>query len=802
MNPSNKLKECSVETNKFLTRRCEGTDKPLSSEVTMVCKKNKKAAQKKKQQTPDGLSATDGKLSTFLGKGTYGYVHKICISGATRALKYFVCRCNEYFLNNIQELDVMLRVRKHPNVVHVMHVSLDDPHEYLNDGICTKDPIGPLSIIMKCYDCNLFTYVMNRWSPFHLLLITSKIMNGLSYIHSTGIIHRDIKPTNIFMIGENPSIGDFGLSKVYNGVDYLSPSVSHVNFRSPEMITKQVYDYKIDIWAMGVIIYFVFLKKSFVQIEGASSLQDQLLHIYSAVPEHWSIPSFVKTRIQKKITRQIRDKKPKKLMKGSPKMLTMHMKLLEDLMQGILNFDPLFRISSHSAATHELFSNKQLRSYMEFRVSVERLPSSPALNFSSFSSSATVQPLALMRSTARQRYAEKTDPHVKLQHLPHTKVSPCVAESTRAQRKALDESKQSGAPRTATLKSTRFNKLLAEDRRRRSTPLAVTRNDSYLQSSSIGRKLSNNGRSPATLTTNQSKGYSVRDPSSDVAVASESLADMCSVLVEEVHAQRFSPPFRDDTVLLVQCKERQWAIKVIFDYFNYMAKFKPKWLHYGTIFMALDLIDKYLYSCHFCGVSSTTCSDDLSEFTEINCSRYAGVQTLEGDDGGTNLTEGDADESEVDGMKGVVNSRTISLRTTPRSLNEVTESTSKGNYMTIEEALRMALCCMYIATKYFIGFSEFPSMKTFNISHISFNMEEWRRLEEDIVIHCLDCKTYSPSLLDVACDRGVYLSLTDIEKLLLLMQFENLKSGMKKSDILTIYLEQLRNIPIRNLPEL
>jgi serine/threonine protein kinase len=87
------------------------------------------------------------------------------------------------------------------------------------------------------------------------------ILQAIAQVHARGIIHRDIKSENIFCDKEHYwFLGDFG-----NAAYYLKPSdkfhtdmANTVTHRPPECFVDAVelaYDYKIDIWALGIVFF-------------------------------------------------------------------------------------------------------------------------------------------------------------------------------------------------------------------------------------------------------------------------------------------------------------------------------------------------------------------------------------------------------------------------------------------------------------------------------------------------------------------------------------------------------------------
>lgn len=85
--------------------------------------------------------------------------------------------------------------------------------------------------------------------------ITNQVLDGLSFIHSLGLIHCDLKPENILIRSYSRclvKIIDFGSSCFTT--DHLCSYVQSRTYRAPEVVLGLKYDQKVDVWSLGCIL--------------------------------------------------------------------------------------------------------------------------------------------------------------------------------------------------------------------------------------------------------------------------------------------------------------------------------------------------------------------------------------------------------------------------------------------------------------------------------------------------------------------------------------------------------------------
>lgn len=114
------------------------------------------------------------------------------------------------------------------------------------------------------------------------------IAGGVSHLHSAGLVHRDLKPGNIFDDQGVVKIGDYGLCKFISSSQRggQTESVGTFHYMAPE-IGKGQYGREIDIYAMGVILHEMLTGR--VPFDGESCHEIIVKHL-TAVPDLSQVP--------------------------------------------------------------------------------------------------------------------------------------------------------------------------------------------------------------------------------------------------------------------------------------------------------------------------------------------------------------------------------------------------------------------------------------------------------------------------------------------------------------------------------
>jgi CTD kinase subunit alpha len=96
-----------------------------------------------------------------------------------------------------------------------------------------------------------------EFTPANLKSLNYQMIAGLAYLHKIGILHRDMKGSNILLDAQGVlKLADFGLARLYNRkrkADYTNRVIT-LWYRSPELLMGEtVYGPEVDMWSAGYV---------------------------------------------------------------------------------------------------------------------------------------------------------------------------------------------------------------------------------------------------------------------------------------------------------------------------------------------------------------------------------------------------------------------------------------------------------------------------------------------------------------------------------------------------------------------
>jgi len=149
---------------------------------------------------------------------------------------------------------VLLKYSRHANVISLIDSSFDVPS-------------NSLTLIMPKADLDLQAALRANFSMRQYFEIFTDLLYGVHYLHSNGIVHRDLAPSNIFLFKENgtyrASIGDLGMACIANSPEQMHQMFTTFPYRAPELFCRQgTTAPAIDIWSAGCILAEILQKKS------------------------------------------------------------------------------------------------------------------------------------------------------------------------------------------------------------------------------------------------------------------------------------------------------------------------------------------------------------------------------------------------------------------------------------------------------------------------------------------------------------------------------------------------------------
>ncbi len=294
------------------------------------------------------------KIIETIGDGTYGIVYKGINTKTNEyvAIKKMKKKYTDWDeCLSLKEVQTLLTL-KHSNIVT------------LNELILQKNE---LNMIFEFIGQNLFEYAknMNEIPEYKIRNISFQILQGLAYMHKNNFFHRDMKPENILISGDQVKLADFGLARDINSEPPFTDYVATRWYRSPEVIlNSKIYSSPIDIFALGAIIAELYTGVPLFPGKEASDQMNKICEVLGTPSQSdWNEGYDLANQIHFKFP-QYRGKKLKNVIHRASDLAI-------NLLEMMLCFNPSKRPSAVKCLQHPFFQCNEILRYFGFNVKKE-----------------------------------------------------------------------------------------------------------------------------------------------------------------------------------------------------------------------------------------------------------------------------------------------------------------------------------------------------------------------------------------------------------------------------------------------
>ncbi|KAJ3318944.1 hypothetical protein HDV06_006933 [Boothiomyces sp. JEL0866] len=264
-------------------REMNANKKKMQEDVDKLLLQNarREACDRLRQQMPApiGMDNNDEKvnLTKFISRVN---------ADTDKALKFEKVPSVSDSLTSFQQEALLMMRFKHPNIIKIYKVFESPDDVYI--------------VMAYAYNGDLASHVSKHGylTEIEARRIFRQIISAVDFIHSSHVVHRDLKLENILLDEYcNALVTDFGLGRAFQVSDYMKTFCGTPTYSPPEMISAKPYNgTKIDIWAMGVILYAMVAGHLPFAGDTVTSVFQKIKDVDYEIPEHfsWEITALLK----------------------------------------------------------------------------------------------------------------------------------------------------------------------------------------------------------------------------------------------------------------------------------------------------------------------------------------------------------------------------------------------------------------------------------------------------------------------------------------------------------------------------
>ncbi|XP_056617336.1 protein kinase C eta type [Triplophysa dalaica] len=265
---ANKLAEMGLQPGGMTKRNSLGIS---GMDTRVLSMKGDRRASRKEQSRKLGVS--DFSLLQVLGKGSFGKVMLVRLNGSDRVFAVKVLKKDII----LQDDDVEC------TMTEKRVLSLASSHPYLTQLYCCFQTPERLFFVMEFVNGGDLMFHIQKSRKFdenRARFYTAEITSALTFLHSKGIIYRDLKLDNVLLDKEGHcKLADFGMCKedMFEGL-VTGTFCGTPDYIAPEILQEMLYGPSVDWWALGVLLYEMLSGHAPFEAENEDDLFEAILN--------------------------------------------------------------------------------------------------------------------------------------------------------------------------------------------------------------------------------------------------------------------------------------------------------------------------------------------------------------------------------------------------------------------------------------------------------------------------------------------------------------------------------------------